>query len=78
MAAPPSKQTSLLFFTLSMFAQTTVWGNGVLLSRRGHGEGLTKAFLPFGLLYGSSIALERIKALLVGGWNDFGYFHKSI
>jgi hypothetical protein len=39
---------------------------------------LTKAFLPFGLLCGSSIALERSEALLVGGGDDFGYFHKSI
>ena len=41
-------------------------------------HGLSKAFLPFGLLGGSSIALERIKALLVGRRDDFGYFHKSI
>jgi hypothetical protein len=39
---------------------------------------LSKAFLTFCLLGGSSIALERVQALLVGGWNDFGYFHASI
>jgi hypothetical protein len=39
---------------------------------------LPKAFLPFGLLGGSSIALEGIEALLVGGGDDFGYFHESI
>jgi hypothetical protein len=41
-------------------------------------HGLTKAFLPFRLLGGRGVTLERSEALLVGGGDDFGYFHKSI
>ena len=41
-------------------------------------HGLTKAFLPFGLLGGSGVAFEGDEALLVCRRDDFSYFHKSI